>query len=320
MFFTEKNFRHVLIIGDKKGVASTKNLIEQNDEWGIKVAEVWEKTTQEQLSQYLQNKVIDDVIFIIGQSRLNEIQNNIAICEQMGVSVHLMTDLFINRSGRARIEDFYGTSMVTLDAVKRKAWEQVVKRAMDFLVALIASLIFLPLMGLIAIIIKLTSPGPVLFAQTRVGLNGRRIKLIKFRSMVVGAEKMQESLKDKNEMSGPVFKIKNDPRLTPIGKMLRKSSLDELPQLWNVLKGDISLVGPRPLPDYEVKKLHLWQRRRLSVMPGITCLWQISGRNEIDFDAWMKLDMKYIDTWSLWLDLKILVLTIPAVIMQKGAR
>lgn len=173
---------------------------------------------------------------------------------------------------------------------------------------------------MIAALIKLTSPGPVLFAQTRAGLNGRPFRLYKFRSMIQGAEKLQDKLQDRNEMSGPVFKIANDPRLTRVGRFLRRTSLDELPQLWNVLRGDISLVGPRPLPAYEVKKFKLREQRRLSVMPGITCLWQISGRNEVGFDEWMRLDMRYIDTWSLWLDIKILLLTIPAVLVQRGAR
>jgi len=161
----------------------------------------------------------------------------------------------------------------------------------------------------IAALIKLTSPGPVLFAQTRAGLNGRPFRLYKFRSMIQGAEKLQDKLQDRNEMSGPVFKIANDPRLTRVGRFLRRTSLDELPQL-----------GPRPLPAYEVKKFKLREQRRLSVMPGITCLWQISGRNEVGFDEWMRLDMRYIDTWSLWLDIKILLLTIPAVLVQRGAR
>ncbi len=288
LFFKEKNYRHVLIIGDKRGVAKLKGFIEQSDEWGIKIVEIMEKCSTDQLTQCLQNKVIDNVIFILGNTKLAEIENDISVCEQMGVSIHLITDWFLNRAGKTHMEDFYGSSMITFDAVKRKAWEHVVKRMMDFILAFGMMLFFLPAMAAIATIIKLTSAGPVFFTQIRGGLNGRHIKLYKFRSMIAGAENMQEALKDKNEMSGPVFKIKNDPRLTHIGKFMRRTSLDELPQLWNVIKGDISLVGPRPLPEYEVKKLKPWQRRRLSVMPGITCLWQISGRNDIDFDQWMK--------------------------------
>jgi lipopolysaccharide/colanic/teichoic acid biosynthesis glycosyltransferase len=173
---------------------------------------------------------------------------------------------------------------------------------------------------LIALLIKLTSPGPVLFSQTRVGLNKRQLKMYKFRTMTVGAEQMQDRLLAMNEMSGPAFKIKHDPRITPLGRVLRKSSLDELPQLFNVLMGQMSLVGPRAmsLRDYKLFE-HDWHRRRFSVKPGITCLWQVNGRNSIAFEQWMALDMQYIDKWSLWLDFKILAKTVPAVLRGTGA-
>ncbi len=181
-------------------------------------------------------------------------------------------------------------------------------------------IILLPVFVAAALLIKLTSPGPVFFVQERVGYNKRRFKLYKFRTMVPGAEKKQKELEQLNEMSGPVFKIGKDPRITPIGKFLRKTSVDELPQIFNVLKGDMSIVGPRPLPvrDYEGFDQD-WHRRRFSVYPGITCLWQINGRNQISFEEWMKLDMEYIDNWSLGLDLIILAKTIPAVLKGSGA-
>jgi lipopolysaccharide/colanic/teichoic acid biosynthesis glycosyltransferase len=177
-----------------------------------------------------------------------------------------------------------------------------------------------PLFVLVAVLIKLDSHGPALFAQSRVGLNKRRFPMYKFRTMVVNAEKLQAQLESRNEVSGPVFKIKDDPRITRVGRFLRKTSIDELPQLFNVLKGDMSLVGPRPLPvrDYEGFDQD-WQRRRFSVRPGVTCLWQISGRSSIGFNDWMDLDMRYIDHWSLWLDVKILARTIPAVMKGSGA-
>jgi lipopolysaccharide/colanic/teichoic acid biosynthesis glycosyltransferase len=171
-----------------------------------------------------------------------------------------------------------------------------------------------------ALLIKRSSPGPVFFVQERVGLNKRRFRLYKFRTMVADAEEKLAELEGLNELSGPVFKIKNDPRITPIGRFLRKASVDELPQLFNVLIGDMSLVGPRALPVRDYNGFDRdWHRRRFSVRPGITCLWQINGRNTIPFDKWMELDLEYIDTWSLWLDLKILLKTIPAVIRGHGA-
>jgi exopolysaccharide biosynthesis polyprenyl glycosylphosphotransferase len=195
---------------------------------------------------------------------------------------------------------------------------------MDFVGALLllVLLIVIPVIPLIALAIKLTSPGPVFFRQQRSGLNGSPFTLYKFRTMVTNAEQFKHELEAMNEMSGPVFKVTNDPRVTPIGKFLRKYSLDELPQLYNVLRTEMSLVGPRPLPVDEVKRFeNLAHRRRLSVKPGLTCLWQISGRNQIsDFRDWVRLDLEYIDNWSLWLDLKILVRTIPAVLIGTGAK
>ena len=176
-----------------------------------------------------------------------------------------------------------------------------------------------PVILFAALCIKLTSPGSVLFKQQRVGLNGRSFTLYKFRTMIADAHERRREVDHLNEMNGPVFKMKGDPRVTPIGRVLRKFSLDELPQLWNVLKGDMSLVGPRPPIPEEVASYHRWHRRRLSMKPGLTCLWQISGRNEIDFDRWMQLDLQYIDNWSPGLDLKILLRTIPAVLSGRGA-
>ena len=194
------------------------------------------------------------------------------------------------------------------------------KRLFDVVGSLVLLIVLSPLLLIVAILIKGTSRGPVFFKQRRVGLNKRQFTMYKFRTMVPAAEKIQEKLEHLNEMGGPVFKIKNDPRITPLGRVLRRTSIDELPQLFNVFKGDMSLVGPRALPvrDYELFSED-WHRRRFSVPPGITCLWQVSGRNSIPFDQWMVLDMEYIDRWSLWLDLKILALTIPAVFRGSGA-
>jgi lipopolysaccharide/colanic/teichoic acid biosynthesis glycosyltransferase len=175
-------------------------------------------------------------------------------------------------------------------------------------------------MLLIALLVRLDSRGPILFRQVRTGLNGRRFVLLKFRSMIHDAEHQRAALEERNEMSGPVFKLSRDPRVTRVGSFLRRTSLDELPQLWNVLKGDMSLVGPRPPLPSEVKQYERWHRRRLSMKPGLTCLWQTRGRNQVDFDEWMKLDMEYIDNWSISQDVKILLRTIPAVIFARGAK
>lgn len=202
-----------------------------------------------------------------------------------------------------------------------KVLRQVSKRIIDIIVSGLGLIILSPFFILIAILIKIDNPeGPIIFKQERVGLNGKVFVLYKFRSMIPEAEQLKASLKNLNEMSGPVFKIKNDPRVTKIGRFLRKTSIDELPQLINVLKGEMSLIGPRPLPVEEMSKVepHIYSKRS-SVKPGITCIWQISGRNNIDFDKWMEMDLQYIDNWSLWLDWKILFLTFPAVISRKGA-
>ena len=193
------------------------------------------------------------------------------------------------------------------------------KRVIDVVGSGLGIILLSPLLLFIAVLIRLTSPGPVLYIQKRSGLNGRKFVLYKFRSMYKGAHERLAELAHKNEVSGPIFKIKNDPRITPVGKFLRKFSLDELPQLFNVFAGQMSLVGPRPPLPKEVNQYETWQRRRLSMRPGITCLWQISGRNKIKFDEWMKLDLEYIDNWSLGLDFKILLKTIPAVLFAKGA-
>ena len=196
----------------------------------------------------------------------------------------------------------------------------MIKRGIDILASLCALILLAPVMVLTAVAIKLTSPGPIIFAQERFCLQKRRFNMYKFRTMVENAGELQAALEAKNEANGPVFKIRNDPRITPLGKFLRKTSLDELPQLWNVLRGEMSLVGPRPLPTRDVSRFdETWLMRRFSVRPGLTCLWQVGGRSGVDFDRWIELDLNYIDNWSLWLDLRILLQTVPAVLKGEGA-
>src|SRR5438552_8904420 len=218
-----------------------------------------------------------------------------------------------------RSGEFEGASLITNYTGVVEGWPGLVKRGLDIGVAAILLVVFLPVMAAVAGLIKLTSPGAVLFTQPRVGYKKRKFNIYKFRSMAEDAEQRLKQLEHLNEVSGPVFKIKNDPRVTPIERFLRKTSLDELPQLFNVLKGDMSLVGPRPLSGRDCQALNQDWQRRFSVPPGITCLWQINGRSLIPFEKWMQLDLQYIDKWSLWLDLEILIRTIPAVLKGKGA-
>jgi exopolysaccharide biosynthesis polyprenyl glycosylphosphotransferase len=221
---------------------------------------------------------------------------------------------------RARAEELDDASLITNYTGFAEGWGVIMKRGLDIVASASLLVLLLPAMAVIAALIKLTTPAPVLFIQRRLGYNKREFNIYKFRTMVEGAEQRIKQLEHLNEVSGPVFKMRNDPRVTPLGRILRKTSLDELPQLFNVLKGDMSLVGPRPLParDYEGFQQD-WQRRRFSVRPGITCLWQINGRSSIPFEQWMQLDLQYIDKWSLWLDLEILIKTIPVVLKGSGA-
>lgn len=251
-----------------------------------------------------------------------EIELAIQACEIEGVEVWLLADFFKTQVSRTSLDDFYGRPMLVFRSAPEASWQGLAKQVMDFFGALLLLVVCAIPMLLVALLIRLTSQGPVLFRQERSGLNGRPFTMLKFRSMVTNAEQQQHELMALNEMSGPVFKITNDPRITTIGRFIRKYSIDELPQLLNVLCGEMSLVGPRPLPVHEVKRFDdPAHRRRLSVKPGLTCLWQISGRSQLkDFKEWVRLDLEYIDNWSLWLDLKILVRTVPVVFMGSGAR
>jgi exopolysaccharide biosynthesis polyprenyl glycosylphosphotransferase len=269
----------------------------------------------------LRERVVDEVVIALPmKSMYSRAARIAALCEEQGIVVRLLPDFFNLRLAQSKAEEFEDDAVITLSTGPPESWQHLLKRALDVAISLAAILALAPLGALTALLIKLTSPGPVFFAQERVGLNKRRFRLYKFRTMVADAAERQREIEHLNEARGPVFKIRNDPRLTRVGKFLRKTSIDELPQLFNVLRGDMSLVGPRPLPvrDYEGFDQD-WQRRRFSVRPGITCLWQINGRSSIPFEKWMELDMEYIDHWSLGLDFKILAKTIPAVLKGAGA-
>lgn len=278
--------------------------------------------TQARLLEILHEESVNGVILLAKHAQFTQVEQLIQICELEGVEVWLVADFFKTQISRTSLDDLYGRPVLVFRSAPEMSWEAVAKQMIDFFgAALILMFLAVPLL-MVALLVKLTSPGPVLFRQQRSGLNGRAFTMYKFRSMVTNAEQLKQELAVLNEMSGPVFKITNDPRVTKIGRFLRKTSLDEFPQLLNVLKGEMSLVGPRPLPVDEVRRFDdMAHRRRLSVKPGLTCLWQISGRNNVkDFQEWVRLDLEYIDNWSIWLDLKILWMTVPVVLFQKGAK
>jgi exopolysaccharide biosynthesis polyprenyl glycosylphosphotransferase len=276
------------------------------------------------LVAFLHEHSVNSVVLSARRTVFGRIEEAIQACELEGIEAWLVADFFQTRISQTTIDDFCGRPLLVFRSGPQLAsWAGVVKQIIDVAGTLLLLVFALPLIFLpVAIIIKLTSPGPVFFRQKRAGLNGRPFTMYKFRTMVTNAEQLKQELAALNEMSGPVFKVANDPRVTRFGRWLRKKSIDEFPQLINVLQGDMSLVGPRPLPVEEVNRFDdLAHRRRLSVKPGLTCLWQVGGRNEVsDFKEWVRLDLEYIDHWSLWLDIKILWRTIPVVLMGKGAR
>jgi len=274
------------------------------------------------LVELLHEHSVNGVILSAKHVYLEQVEAAIRACELEGVEAWLVADFFKTQISRTSFDDFYGWPVLVFRSVPEASWQGVAKQVLDF-VGSLASLVLLAVpLGLVALLIKVTSPGPVLFRQRRSGLNGRPFTIYKFRTMVSNAEQLKHELAAMNEMSGPVFKVTDDPRVTPVGRFLRKFSLDEFPQFYNVLRGEMSLVGPRPLPVDEVKRFNdLAHRRRLSMKPGLTCLWQINGRSEVsDFKEWVRLDLEYIDNWSLWLDLKILWWTVPVVLTGAGAK
>jgi exopolysaccharide biosynthesis polyprenyl glycosylphosphotransferase len=332
-----RDLRHILVVGtNRRALAFAMNL-QGRPELGCRLvgfvdscpwdAEEFARCGQplvgdiDALPELLRREVVDEVVVCLPvKSFYDQGSRIVRQCHALGIRVTLPSPLFDVESARVITHVDEDDPSVTLATRAIEGAPAAVKRVFDVVVSAVLLVLLAPLLVTVAALVKWTSPGPVLFSGERVGLNRRRFRMLKFRTMVAGAERMQAQLEHLNEASGAVFKIRNDPRLTPIGALLRSSSIDELPQLVNVLRGELSLVGPRPLPvrDYErfASDVH---RRRFSVRPGITCLWQIGGRSDVSFDRWMELDLEYIDTWSLWLDLKILVKTVPAVLRGTGA-
>jgi exopolysaccharide biosynthesis polyprenyl glycosylphosphotransferase len=316
--------KRIILVGAREDAAVVREQFGQLSGNSIEiVAEVnLDDTSVEALPRLLHEHSANGVLLAAKHVYFGRVEKVIAACELEGVEVWLFADFFKTQISQTTVDDFHGRPMLVFRSTPEASWQILVKQVLDFLGATVLLLGFALPMLAAALLVRLTSPGPIFFRQQRAGLNGRPFTMLKFRSMVTDAEQRKHELERLNEMSGPVFKVTNDPRITPVGRLLRKFSLDEFPQLLNVLRGEMSLVGPRPLPLDEVRRFDdLAHRRRLSVKPGITCLWQVSGRNNVtDFREWVRLDLEYIDNWSLWLDLKILFRTVPVVFLGTGAK
>jgi exopolysaccharide biosynthesis polyprenyl glycosylphosphotransferase len=332
-----RNLHHVVIVGTNARAIAFAQSIEAKPDWGCRITGFLDERIHEpsrgeleragyrllgglaDLPQLLRTCTVDQVaIFLPLESQYHQAMEVARRCVEQGIPVKVSSRLFDLPC--CTTSDFSDDHLIDVSRDTWAAGPVFVKRALDVAVSALLLVLLAPLLAVVALLVKLTSQGPAFFVQERLGVGKRRFRMYKFRTMVADAELRQRGLESLNEVTGPVFKIRNDPRITRLGVILRKTSIDELPQLINVLKGDLSLVGPRPLParDYEGFDKD-WHRRRFSVKPGITCLWQISGRSNISFEQWMELDVQYIDTWSLWLDLKILLKTIPAILRGTGA-
>jgi exopolysaccharide biosynthesis polyprenyl glycosylphosphotransferase len=332
-----RNLRHVLIVGTNQRAEEFARIIERRSELGYHLVgfadQEWEGnrgferdgrsivTGLDGFSDFLRAHIVDEVVIALPmKSFYSEAARIVSDCQEQGILVRGLTSLFDFQPGHADSNQIDVTHMLTYSTNVYEGTPLVFKRVLDVLGAFALLIVLAPILLIVAVLVKMTSPGPAIFVQERVGLNKRKFRMYKFRTMVANAEKQQVALEKLNEADGPVFKIKQDPRITGIGKYLRKASIDELPQLFNVLKGDMSLVGPRPLPMRDYQGFDKgWLHRRFSVRPGITCLWQVHGRSTTTFGRWMELDMQYIDNWSFWLDVKILAKTLPAVFAGRGA-
>ena len=330
----DKNIKKVFVLGTGDIAKSFLSSVRRYRDWGIKVLGLICKNKEDvgkqefgyeilgysdDLRQLLHRNPIDELIIALPAKHLGTIQDIMAMCDEEGVTVRIISPFFRNLIGKAKTDLVHGIPIIKFSSVDYDDFAITIKRAIDICASLVLLVLLSPLLAAIAVLVKFDSKGPIFYRWKVLGLNKKPVTSYKFRTMVENADDLKKELMSRNEMTGPAFKMENDPRITKAGKWLRKFSLDELPQIWSVLKGDLSLVGPRPPLVGEVEKFEGWHRRKLAVKPGITCLWQAGGRNEIDdFDEWMRLDMKYIDEWSLWLDFKILFMTVWAVLRGSG--
>jgi len=329
------NYRTVAIVGTNPTAIDIARSIEAHRYWGYRVLGFLTRGNGEgegvphpykvlghldQITEILDSNPVDDVIFAVSRRDLDQMEETYLRLEERGVQVRFALNFFPHTRAKVQLEELDGLPLLSFSTAPSNVVLLTAKRSLDVVVSSLLLVLGLPVVLLIAAGVKVTSGGRVLFRQTRCGLNGRIFTLYKFRTMVEDAEEKRRDLEHLNELDGPVFKVHKDPRISGhLARFLRKFSLDEVPQLWNVLRGDMSLVGPRPPIPEEVAQYQPWQRRRLSMKPGLTCLWQISGRNQLDFDRWIELDLEYIDSWSPLLDLKILFKTIPVVLSGRGA-
>ena len=337
--FLQRGFtghRYYLIVGTGSTAAEVARLIEKNKDHGDRVigflrdeegrqledAQLRERYSVGDLGELhrmLDERIVDEVLFAVSRPRLEKMEEIFLTCEEQGVKTRILLDFFPHFQSEITLDRLEHLPLLTFSNAPENEYLLFLKRAFDFSFAALLLILGAPVLLLIALAVKLTSAGPAIYRQWRCGLNGRKFWLYKFRSMYQDADRDQRLLSHLNEKDGPVFKIARDPRVTSIGRFLRRTSLDELPQLFNILKSEMSFVGPRPPLPEEVAKYERWQRRRLRMKPGLTCLWALEGRSELSFARWMKLDMDYIDHWSLSLDFKILLRTIPRVLTGRGA-
>jgi exopolysaccharide biosynthesis polyprenyl glycosylphosphotransferase len=328
-------YHYYLIVGCASRAREVASLIEESRSTGLRLIgfidpDVDDKPATAKIGEYdvfslsalehiLQERVIDEVVFAVTMQELARLEPFLLHCANLGIKVRVQLEFLPAAYSRIYLEKFRDVELLSLSSAPESELLLFCKRVFDVVFAALSLALLSPLMLTIAAAIRVTSPGPVLFRQTRCGLGGRHFTLYKFRSMINNAEQLKAELHQLNELDGPVFKISDDPRITPVGRWLRRFSIDELPQLWNILRGDMSFVGPRPAIPQEVEQYEPWQRRRLRMRPGLTCIWVLEGRNHLDFNRWIQLDLAYIDSWSLWLDAKIFLRTIPIVLSGRGA-
>ncbi len=333
------NYRTLLVVGTRETSRQLARTMDEHADWGFRLLGFVSTPTDvrrreagreppppephlghlDDLPRLVEENVVDEVFFAISPRELAEVEEHFLELQERGIQTRVALSSMPHGAASIDLEELEGVQLLTFSRTPTNAPLLLAKRLFDVGLSSLLLVLGLPIVLAVALLIRLSSTGSVLYTQTRCGLNGRKFKLYKFRTMVEDAHERRGELMHLNEMNGPAFKVRSDPRVTKLGRVLRKFSLDEVPQLWNVLRGDMSLVGPRPPIPEEVAEYAHWQRRRLSMKPGLTCLWQISGRNDIDFDRWIELDLEYIDSWSPSLDFKILLKTIPVVLSGRGA-